>query len=75
MDKAAFPDFTVEIIPQSDMAKGSKILPRQWIVEQRFDCMIRWRRLVGDYEQRVNVAEAMILIAIGNLMLRRCAHP
>ncbi|KXV19542.1 transposase, partial [Gluconobacter oxydans] len=37
--------------------------------------MIRWRRLVKDYEQRIDVAEAMIHIAMGSLMLRRNAHP
>ncbi|MBF0886119.1 IS5/IS1182 family transposase, partial [Asaia siamensis] len=28
-----------------------------------------------DYEQRIDVAEAMIHIAMGSLMLRRNAHP
>jgi len=30
---------------------------------------------VRDYEQRVDVSEAMIHIAVGSLMLRRNAHP
>lgn len=75
MDKATFLDFTVEIIRRSETAKGFEILPRRWVVEQTFGWMIRWRRLVKDYEQRIDVAEAMIHIAMGSLMLRRNAHP
>jgi hypothetical protein len=36
--------------------------------------MIRWRRLVRDYETRLDVSEAMIHIALGGLMLRRISH-
>ena len=37
--------------------------------------MIRWRRLVRDYERPLDVSEAMIHVAIGALLLRRVAHP
>lgn len=47
------------------------ILPRRWVVERTFSWMIRQRRLVRDYEQRLDVPEAMIHIALGILMLRR----
>jgi hypothetical protein len=33
-----------------------------------------WRRLVRDYEQRLDVSEAMIHIALGSLLLRRIAN-
>jgi hypothetical protein len=36
--------------------------------------MIRWRRLVRDYEQRIDVSEAMIHVAMGSLLLKRIAH-
>ncbi|NHO19824.1 IS5 family transposase [Acetobacter oeni] len=75
LDKAAFLDFTVEVVRRSDTTKGFEILPRRWVVERTFGWMIRWRRLVKDYEQRIDVAEAMIHIAMGSLMLRRNAHP
>lgn len=75
MDKAAFLDFTVEIIRRSDTAKSFEILPRRRAVERTLGWMIRWRRLVKDYEQRIDVAEAMIHIAMGGLMLRQNAHP
>ncbi len=75
MDKAAFLDFTVEIVRRSDTEKGFEVLPRRWVVERTFGWMIRRRRLVKDYEQRIDVAEAMIHIAMGSIMLRRNAHP
>ena len=37
--------------------------------------MTRWRRLVRDYEQRIDVSEAMIHVAMGGNLLRRNAHP
>lgn len=63
MDKAAFLDFTIEIIRRSDAASGFKILPRRWVVERTFGWMTRWRRLVRDYEQRIDCSQAMIHIA------------
>jgi hypothetical protein len=37
--------------------------------------MTRWRRLVRDYETRIDVSEAMILVAMGGNLLRRNVHP
>jgi transposase len=74
MDKAAFLDFTVEIVRRCDSEPGFKILPRRWVVERTFGWMTRWRRLVRDYEQRLDVSEAMILIAMASILLRRNAH-
>ena len=36
--------------------------------------MMRWRRLVRDNDQRIDVSEAMIQVAMGSLLLRRIAH-
>jgi putative transposase len=58
MDKATFLDFVVEIVRRSDK-KGFHLLPRGWVVERTFGWMIRWRRLVWDYERRLDVSEAM----------------
>ena len=74
MDKAAYLDFVIEIIKRSDTAKGFEVLPRRWVVERTFGWMTRWRRLVRDYEERIDVSEAMIHIALGSLLLRRIAH-
>jgi transposase len=74
MDKAAFRDFAVEIVRRIDGEAGFKALPRRWVVERTFGWMTRWRRLVRDYETRLDVSEAMIHVAMGSLMLRRTAH-
>lgn len=74
MDKAAFLDFMVEIVCRSDTAKGFEVIPRHWLVELILGWMIRWRRLVRDYEKRLNVSEAMIHGAMGVLLLRCVAH-
>jgi transposase len=73
MDKAAFLDFIIEIVRRIDHEPGFKALPRRWVVERTFGWMTRWRRLVRDYEQRLDVSEAMIHVAMGSLLLRRIA--
>ncbi len=55
MNKAAYLDFVTEIIRHSDKAAGFKVLPHRWVVERTFGWMTRWRRLVRDYEERVDV--------------------
>jgi transposase len=75
MDKAAFLDFVIEVVRRTDAEPGFKVLPRRWVVERTFGWMTRWRRLVRDYEQRLDVSEAMILVALGGNLLRRNAHP
>ena len=74
LDKAAFLDFVVEIVRRIDAEPGFKVLPRRWVVERTFGWLIRWRRLVRDFEQRLDVSEAMIHVAMGSLLLRRVAH-
>jgi len=75
MDKAAFLDFVVEIVRRIDQEPGFTVLPRRWVVERTFGWLVRWRRLVRDYEQRLDVSEAMIHVAMGSLLLRRISHP
>lgn len=74
MDKARFLDFVVEIVRRIDEEPGFKVVPRRWVVERTFGWLTRWRRLVRDYEQRLDVSEAMIHVAMGGLLLRRVAH-
>ena len=75
MDKAAFLDFVVEIVRRIHQEPGFTVLPRRWVVERTFGWLVRWRRLVRDYEQRLDVSEAMIHVAMGSLLLRRISHP
>lgn len=74
MDKAAFLDFTVEIVRRTDREPGFKVVPRRWVVERTFGWMTRWRRLVRDFERRIDVSKGMILIAMSSLLLRRVCH-
>ena len=74
MDKAAFRDFTVQVVKRSDAAVGFQVIPRRWVVERTFAWMTRWRRLVRDYEERIDCSEAMIHVALGSVLLRRIAH-
>lgn len=73
LERAAFLHFTIEIIKRTEAA--FVVLPRRWVVERTFGWMTRHRRLVRDYEARIDVSEAMIDIATAGLLIRRIAHP
>jgi hypothetical protein len=73
MDAAAYQDFVLEIVRRTGKEAGFEVLPKRWVVERTFGWMTRWRRLVRDYEQRLDVSEAMIHVSHGSLMLRRIA--
>jgi len=74
MDKAAYLDFTVEIVRRGDAEPGFQVVPRRWVVERTFGWMIRWRRLARDFERRIDVFGGMMLIAMSSLLLRRVCH-
>ena len=75
MSQAAYRNFVIEIVRKLSDQQGFQPLPRRWVVERTFGWMMRWRRLVRDYEERCDVSEAMIGVAMSSLMLRRIAHP
>jgi transposase len=75
MDAAAYQDFVLEIIRRFDKEAGFKVLPMRWVVERTFGWMTRWKRLVRDYQERIDVSETMIHVALSSLMLRRIVHP
>jgi putative transposase len=51
--------------------KSFVVLPRRWVVERTFAWLSRCRRLARDYETRPQSSEALILLAMSRLMLRR----
>ena len=64
----------IEVVRRIEGQPGFSVLPRRWVVERTFGWMTRWRRLVRDYEARIDVSEAMIHVAMGGLLLRRISH-
>ena len=60
MDKAGFRDFVIAVVRRIDNEPGFELVPRGWVVERTFGWLTRWRRLVRDYEQPLDVSEAMI---------------
>jgi putative transposase len=55
-------------------ADGFRIQPRRWVVERTFAWLVRYRRLIVDFEYLPETSEAMIRVAMIHLMLRRL-HP
>ncbi len=51
------------------------MLPKRWVVERTFGWITHWERLVRGYEQRLDVSEAMIHVALGSRKLRRIVNP
>lgn len=54
--------------------KGFVVLPKRWIVERTFAWLMRYRRHSRDYERNPETSEAMIYLAMTNLMSRRLAR-
>jgi putative transposase len=65
--------WVLQIVKRSDDLKGFVVLPKRWIVERTFGWLGRCRRLSKDYEWQTPSSEAMIHIAMINLMLHRLA--
>ncbi|MBL6459530.1 transposase [Belnapia sp. T6] len=54
---------TLVVVRRVAGTKGFVLLPRRWVVERTIGWLGRWRRLSKDYEQRPEVAEAMVTLA------------
>lgn len=63
----------LEIVKRNDDVQGFVVLPRRWVVERTFGWLGRCRRLSKDYEEQVASSEAMIHLAMIQLMLKRLA--
>jgi transposase len=62
---------TLTIVKRSDDTTGFVVLPRRWVVERTFGLLLRYRRLVRDYERRPEHHEAMVLWATVAIMTRQ----
>lgn len=68
-------EIVVEVVKKPAEQIGFAVLPRRWVVERTFSWLMRWRRLVRDYERLPETHEAMVHIAMIGLMLNRLAPP
>lgn len=64
---------TLQIIKRTEQ-HTFRVVPRRWVVERSFGWLMRYRRLVRDYERRTEHHEAMIYWATVLLMTRRLAR-
>ncbi|MGH3780726.1 MAG: IS5 family transposase, partial [Pseudonocardiaceae bacterium] len=62
---------TITIVKRSDDTTGFVVMPRRWVVERTFGWLMRYRRLVRDYERRPEHHEAMVLWATVAIMTRQ----
>lgn len=64
---------TVQVIKRTEL-HAFRVVPRRWVVERSFGWLLRYRRLVRDYERRTEHHEAMIYWATALFMTRRLAR-
>lgn len=61
----------VHVVHRDPAVKGFKVIPRRWVVERTFGWLMHHRRLARDYETHPHRSEAMIRIAMIDLISRR----
>jgi putative transposase len=67
--------WTIEIITRSESVGTFVAEPRRWVVERTFAWLGRNRRLAKDFEATIASAEAWIMVASVQLLVRRLARP
>jgi transposase len=68
-------EIVVEVVKKPAEQIGFAVLPRRWVVERTFSWLLRWRRLVRDYERLPATHEAFVKWAMVGLMLNRISPP
>lgn len=65
----------IDIVCKKEGQRGFEVLLRRWgIVERSFAWTTKCRRLVVDYERKIEHSEAMVKMAMIGVMLRRLAR-
>ncbi len=65
----------LEVTSKPEGKVGFDPLPKRWVVEQTFGCLLRWRRLVRDFERLPGTSAAMVKLASIHRMARRARPP
>jgi transposase len=63
----------LEVVKLPEAKRGFVLLPRRWVVERSFAWKSRFRRLVRDYERRLDILAGLHLVAFACLELARAA--
>ncbi|WP_101254326.1 IS5 family transposase [Streptomyces barkulensis] len=71
IDHGARLGIDVEVVQRTPGTKGFKVIPRRWVVERTFGWLMHHRRLARDYETHAHRSEAMIHVAMIDLISRR----
>jgi putative transposase len=65
----------VEVTSKPEGVEGFVPLKKRWVVEQTFGCLMRWRRLVRDFERSPETSAAMVKLSAIHRMVRRARPP
>jgi putative transposase len=71
---AKYGPWTIKIVQHSEQTGRFKPEPKRWVIERTFAWLGRRRRLAKDFERTIASAEAWLLIAHINLLVRRLAR-
>jgi transposase len=71
IDHGATLGIDVEVVQRAPDTKGFTVIPRRWVVERTFGWLMHHRRLARDYETHPHRSEAMIHLAMIDLISRR----
>ncbi|MFD9542466.1 IS5 family transposase [Streptomyces sp. NPDC060022] len=70
VEHAATLGIDMHIVRRDPATRGFAVLPRRWTVERTLGWLMNHRRLARDYEAHSHRSEAMIHLAMINLMIR-----
>ncbi len=74
IDHGARLGIDVEVVQREPGVIGFKVIPRRWVVERTFGRLMHHRRLARDHETHPHRSEAIIHVAMIDLISRRLTH-
>ena len=63
--------FNVAVDLARSGGKGFKVVAKRWVVERTFAWLLNFRRLKVDYEERIDVSEGFVYLAMNCTLLNR----